>query len=144
MLNTFFTVSLVFLLLLLLLCIVLYPRFLQYCAISVKHLHVYCIVSGAEELHLFCLIDLHVGFVSVQFCMFCSTGYHIFRCHSERSHIQWLALDMTGISVGILGCYLPAIHYGFYCRSASIAAFGFCSKFFFAFNLPRLSRRNGH
>jgi len=57
--------------------------------------------------------------VCVQFCMICSTGYHVFRCHSADANLQWLALDMTGISVGILGCYLPAIHYGFYCLSVS-------------------------
>jgi len=66
----------------------------------------------------------------VQFCMLCSTGYHLFRCHSEQANLQWLALDMTGISVSILGCYLPAIHYGFYCLSVSLVLF-FLVLFFF-------------
>jgi len=62
-------------------------------------------------------------YVYVQFCMVCSTGYHVFRCHSEKANVQWLALDMTGISVGILGCYLPAVHLGFYCLSVSSLVF---------------------
>ena len=65
----------------------------------------------------------------VQFCMVCSTGYHVFRCHSAEANLQWLALDMTGISVGILGCYLPAIHYGFYCLSVSYHALLYCLYF---------------
>jgi len=63
--------------------------------------------------HLF----VSLGLVCYQFCMLCSTGYHVFRCHSEKANLQWLALDLTGISVGLLGCYLPGIHYGFYCLS---------------------------
>ena len=54
-----------------------------------------------------------------QFCMLASTGYHLFRCHSETACNKWLALDLTGISVGLLGCYLPGIHLGFYCLSVS-------------------------
>jgi len=75
----------------------------------------------------------------MQFCMLCSTGYHVFRCHSEEANLQWLALDMTGISVGILGCYLPAIHFGFYCLSVGslidLLAFGRSSSFYSILNL---------
>jgi predicted membrane channel-forming protein YqfA (hemolysin III family) len=60
---------------------------------------------------------ISLGLCCFQFCMLCSTGYHLFRCHSEQANLYWLALDLTGISVGLLGCYLPGIHYGFYCPS---------------------------
>ena len=53
----------------------------------------------------------------LQFCMACSTGFHIFCCHSERASRRWLQVDMTGVSIGIIGCYLPAVHYAFYCIS---------------------------
>lgn len=56
---------------------------------------------------------------SLQFCMMCSTGYHVFACHSERANHRWLALDLAGICVGLIGCYLPAIHFAFYCLSVS-------------------------
>ncbi|RUS82548.1 hypothetical protein EGW08_009678, partial [Elysia chlorotica] len=58
-----------------------------------------------------------IGLFCFMFCMLCSTGYHIFYCHSERASKKWLAVDMTGVSIGIIGCYLPAVHYAFYCLS---------------------------
>ncbi|XP_041362846.1 progestin and adipoQ receptor family member 3-like isoform X2 [Gigantopelta aegis] len=58
-----------------------------------------------------------IGLLCYQFCMLCSTGFHIFCCHSERASKRWLAVDLTGISIGIIGCYLPAVHYAFYCLS---------------------------
>ncbi|XP_051897513.1 progestin and adipoQ receptor family member 3-like isoform X1 [Pristis pectinata] len=51
-----------------------------------------------------------------QFCMLCSAGYHLFCCHrSEKTSQQWLALDYAGVSVGMLGCYVPGVFYAFYC-----------------------------
>lgn len=52
--------------------------------------------------------------------MLCSVGYHLFACHrSEKTSRRWLALDYAGISVGILGCYVPGIFYAFYCNAVS-------------------------
>ncbi|XP_046566500.1 progestin and adipoQ receptor family member 3-like isoform X1 [Haliotis rubra] len=62
-------------------------------------------------------IVVTVGLLCYQFCMLCSTGFHVFCCHSARASKRWLAVDLTGISVGIIGCYLPAVHYAFYCLS---------------------------
>ncbi|XP_072038373.1 progestin and adipoQ receptor family member 3-like [Amphiura filiformis] len=50
-----------------------------------------------------------------QFCMLCSAGYHLFCCHSEAACKRWLGLDIAGISIGLLGCYFPAVYYAFYC-----------------------------
>ncbi|GFS23825.1 progestin and adipoQ receptor family member 3 [Elysia marginata] len=36
-----------------------------------------------------------LGLFCFMFCMLCSTGYHIFYCHSERASKKWLAVDMT-------------------------------------------------
>ncbi|KAJ8319171.1 hypothetical protein KUTeg_004262 [Tegillarca granosa] len=58
-----------------------------------------------------------IGLICYQFCMLCSTGFHMFACHSERASKRWLAVDLAGISIGIIGCYLPAVHYAFYCLS---------------------------
>lgn len=58
-----------------------------------------------------------LGLFCFQFCLLCSAGYHLFNCHSERASRRWLALDLAGISVGLIGCYLPGVHYAFYCLS---------------------------
>lgn len=57
------------------------------------------------------------GLLCHQFCLLASTGYHLFRCHSPKAYLRWLSLDLTGILIGLLGCYLPGIHLGFYCLS---------------------------
>lgn len=60
---------------------------------------------------------------SSQVCMLCSVGYHLFACHrSEKTSRRWLSLDYAGISVGILGCYVPGIFYAFYCDAVSFNA----------------------
>ncbi|PVD37675.1 hypothetical protein C0Q70_00274 [Pomacea canaliculata] len=62
-------------------------------------------------------IYVTIALLCFQFCMLCSTGFHIFCCHSERASRRWLQVDMTGVSIGIIGCYMPAVHYAFYCIS---------------------------
>ncbi|XP_013387641.1 progestin and adipoQ receptor family member 3 [Lingula anatina] len=69
--------------------------------------------SGGFSDHLI----VTAGLLCYQFCMLCSAGYHIFNCHSERASKRWLMTDLAGISVGLIGCYLPAVHYAFYCLS---------------------------
>ncbi|KAF3848869.1 hypothetical protein F7725_015366 [Dissostichus mawsoni] len=59
-----------------------------------------------------------IGLFCFQVCMLCSVGYHLFSCHrSEKTCRRWLSLDYAGISVGILGCYVPGIFYAFYCNT---------------------------
>ena len=57
--------------------------------------------------------------LTFQFCLLCSAGYHTFGCHSEHFYEKWLAIDLTGISIGVLGCYLPGVYYAFYCMQVS-------------------------
>lgn len=53
-----------------------------------------------------------------QVCMLCSVGFHVFCCHrSEKTSRRWMALDYAGISIGILGCYVPGVFYAFYCNN---------------------------
>lgn len=55
---------------------------------------------------------------SPQLCLLCSVGYHLFCCHrSEKTSRRWMALDYTGVSIGILGCYVPGVFYTFYCNN---------------------------
>lgn len=56
--------------------------------------------------------------LSSQVCMLCSVGYHLFSCHrSEKNSRRWMALDYAGISIGIIGCYVPGVFYAFYCNN---------------------------
>ncbi|XP_062308039.1 progestin and adipoQ receptor family member 3a isoform X1 [Osmerus eperlanus] len=59
-----------------------------------------------------------IGLFCFQVCMLCSVGYHLFCCHrSEKTSRRWMALDYAGISIGILGCYVPGVFYSFYCNN---------------------------
>jgi len=62
-------------------------------------------------------IIITLALMCFQFCMLCSAGYHTFVCHSERASKRWLSIDLTGISIGLIGCYIPGVHYAFYCLS---------------------------
>ncbi|XP_069580851.1 progestin and adipoQ receptor family member 3-like isoform X4 [Brachyistius frenatus] len=62
-----------------------------------------------------------VGLFCFQLCMLCSVGFHLFCCHrSEKTSRRWMALDYAGVSIGILGCYVPGVFYTFYCHNAFI------------------------
>ncbi|KAI7812398.1 progestin and adipoQ receptor family member 3a [Triplophysa rosa] len=59
-----------------------------------------------------------IGLFCFQVCMLCSVGYHLFCCHrSEKTSRRWMALDYAGISIGIIGCYIPGVFYAFYCNN---------------------------
>lgn len=53
--------------------------------------------------------------------MLLSSGYHLFFCHSEKACKRWLAMDLAGISIGLIGCYLPSIQLAFYCHQVTAA-----------------------
>lgn len=63
--------------------------------------------------HIVCSVSL----ICYQICMICSAGYHVFYCHSPQANVRWLAFDLSGIVVGLMGCYIPGVHYAFYCVS---------------------------
>lgn len=44
-----------------------------------------------------------------------SSAYHIFQCCSERLHARWLEADVAGVTVGLVGCYVQPLYYGFFC-----------------------------
>ncbi|CAN9512719.1 unnamed protein product [Ophioblennius macclurei] len=59
-----------------------------------------------------------IGLFCLQLCMLCSVGFHLFCCHrSEKTSRRWMALDCAGVSIGILGCYVPGVFYTFYCNN---------------------------
>ncbi|XP_030642088.1 progestin and adipoQ receptor family member 3a [Chanos chanos] len=69
--------------------------------------------ASREDYVIYC-----IGLFCFQVCMLCSVGYHLFCCHrSEKTSRRWVALDYAGISVGILGCYVPGVFYAFYCNN---------------------------
>lgn len=87
--------------------------FLLFFLLGVNDMSTVLPASGAnrEDYVIYC-----IGLFCFQVCMLCSVGYHLFSCHrSEKTCHRWLALDYAGISVGILGCYIPGVFYAFYC-----------------------------
>ncbi|XP_013994172.2 progestin and adipoQ receptor family member 3 isoform X1 [Salmo salar] len=87
--------------------------FLLFFLLGVNDMSTVLPASGAnrEDYVIYC-----IGLFCFQVCMLCSVGYHLFSCHrSEKTCHRWLALDFAGISVGILGCYIPGVFYAFYC-----------------------------
>ena len=61
-------------------------------------------------------LPLFFFFMDLQFCLLASAAFHLFLPHiSEKTSMRWLQLDLLGITFGILGCYVPGVHFGFYC-----------------------------
>ncbi|XP_072165374.1 progestin and adipoQ receptor family member 3-like [Diadema setosum] len=59
---------------------------------------------------------IYTGFLACyQFAMFASAGYHLFSGANEDVYKRWFSIDLAGISVGILGCYIPGIYYAYCC-----------------------------
>ncbi|XP_039505791.1 progestin and adipoQ receptor family member 3-like [Pimephales promelas] len=64
-----------------------------------------------------------IGLFCFQVCMLCSVGFHLFCSHrSEKNSRRWMALDYAGISIGIIGCYIPGVFYAFYCNNVCAGA----------------------
>ncbi|KAK0546820.1 hypothetical protein OC845_004402 [Tilletia horrida] len=49
-------------------------------------------------------------------CLGFSATFHCCTCHSRRISASFNKLDYIGIVVMIVGSFLPALHYGFYCH----------------------------
>lgn len=59
-------------------------------------------------------------------CLAFSSTYHTLQCHSHSVARRWNALDYVGIVNMIVGSFLPALHYGFYCRPGWQLFYGSC------------------
>lgn len=57
-----------------------------------------------------------VFFFASLVCLGFSATYHTIQCHSFSVSKQFNKLDYVGIVVMIVGSFLPALHYGFYCH----------------------------
>lgn len=55
-------------------------------------------------------------FIGSIICLGFSASYHTIQCHSHALAKQFNKLDYIGIVVMIVGSFLPALHYGFYCH----------------------------
>lgn len=49
-------------------------------------------------------------------CLGFSSSFHTLACHSHAVAKRFNALDYVGIVIMIVGSFLPALHYGFYCH----------------------------
>ncbi|GAC96231.1 adiponectin receptor protein 1 [Pseudozyma hubeiensis SY62] len=55
-------------------------------------------------------------FIASIICLAFSATYHTIQCHSFHISKHFNKLDYVGIVVMIVGSFLPALHYGFYCH----------------------------
>ncbi|PWN52951.1 HlyIII-domain-containing protein [Violaceomyces palustris] len=55
-------------------------------------------------------------FIGAIICLGFSATYHTVGCHSRSVAARFNKLDYIGIVVMIVGSFLPALHYGFYCH----------------------------
>ena len=55
-------------------------------------------------------------FIGSVVCLGFSSTYHAIQCHSHAVSKRFNKLDYVGIVVMIVGSFLPALHYGFYCH----------------------------
>jgi len=60
------------------------------------------------------------------FCLTCSTVFHLFNCHGEKTSSILNRIDYAGIAILISGSCYPPYYYGFYCSP-------FFSIFYIAF-----------
>ncbi|KAL7673414.1 hypothetical protein ACOME3_008273 [Neoechinorhynchus agilis] len=58
-------------------------------------------------------------FIGIITCLLCSTVFHIFACHSCRVCKIFNKIDYCGISVLVIGSFIPWLHYAFYCNVAA-------------------------
>ena len=71
------------------------------------------VVRGPDTLDVAGFTAFFVGSVV---CLGFSSTYHAIQCHSLSVSKQFNKLDYVGIVVMIVGSFLPALHYGFYCH----------------------------
>lgn len=86
-----------------------------------------CISSGAFVDRF--LITLYL--LCIQFCMICSTLFHLLCCQSEHEYRRWLRWDLFGIVIGIMGCYFPGVYYAFYCSAMHRDGYMYCVALMF-------------
>ncbi len=83
--------------------------------------------------------------------MLCSVAYHLFGCMSCRAYTDFLKLDLCGIGLGILGCYLCGLHLAFECHrdwriryETMIIGIMFIAIIYYVHGIKRSNTRNVH
>lgn len=56
-------------------------------------------------------------FLGAIFCLGLSFSFHTVQCHSQTVGKLFSKLDYSGITMLIVGSFIPFIYYGFYCRT---------------------------
>jgi adiponectin receptor len=82
------------------------------------------IIFYLKPLCSWCNADLQLGekliflffFIGAILCLGLSTLFHTMCCHSEQVSKLFCKLDYVGISLLIVGSFVPWIYYGFYCQ----------------------------
>lgn len=59
-----------------------------------------------------------IFFCSAEFCLICSTIYHLVSSYSRKVERFWHQIDLLGIVIAIVGTFIPSIYYIFFCEDA--------------------------
>eukprot|EP00730_Choanoeca_flexa_P015478 TRINITY_DN7114_c0_g1_i2.p1 TRINITY_DN7114_c0_g1~~TRINITY_DN7114_c0_g1_i2.p1 ORF type:complete len:294 (+),score=47.30 TRINITY_DN7114_c0_g1_i2:85-966(+) len=73
--------------------------------------------------------------LGVQACMLSSGCFHLFLPQSEVIYKRWLALDLLGITLGIVSGYFPGVYFGFYCLPTFRTIYAAMTAVIFVFNI---------
>jgi adiponectin receptor len=68
-------------------------------------------------------VVFHVYLTACTLCFGLSAAYHTLLCHSREKADLWVRLDYAGISVLILGSFVPGLYMGFYCEPGLLALY---------------------
>lgn len=59
-----------------------------------------------------------IFFCSAEFCLICSTMYHLASPYSRKVERFWHRMDLLGIVIATAGTFIPSIYYIFFCEAA--------------------------
>lgn len=80
---------------------------------------VYLLINPRIEMQLYDHVVFVIFFVGAISCLSFSWLFHTLCCHSPGVGRLWSKMDYTGISLMVMGSFVPWLYYGFYCDFTS-------------------------
>ena len=98
--------------------------------ISALYVHTFKLSNIQIQLHSLPAVEkimFSLFAISAVSCLLGSAVFHTFSCHSESTAKFFNKIDYLGITILIIGSYLPLIYYAFYCNP--LIACTYCTLF---------------
>ncbi|XP_022106190.1 adiponectin receptor protein 1-like isoform X2 [Acanthaster planci] len=81
-------------------------------------LMIYFLVASINDQEKWEKIVVYMAFFTgAVLCLFFSWVFHTVYCHSSKTSLLFSKLDYSGISLLIVGSFIPWLYFGFYCQS---------------------------